>query len=1405
MSARTKGPSRLRRRSLIWIAAGLGSWLGAARLVASTVELLPDLPGYVHELLGVEDGLPAAGIAQILQTRDGYLWLATFDGLVRYDGVRFELLTSEQVPALGSNRIHVLAESRDGVLWLLTEQGHLVRHENGSFTACGEPQAGRAPCTLAEPGSTRYTAVYQDPGGALWVGGRSGAFRVDGAELRQVPGLDTETPVEGLLVDREDRLWATTRDEVWRGSAGRFERLALPPGWPGEMSDTLAEDAVGGVWVGAARGVARWQGDRFAVVTEGLGYVVEGAEGTVWVGTPNGLLLDRGGRLETIAGKLPEGHGVLPAKNVVLDPGGEPWVAWGGTLLHGSTAVLSVPFRIASLSLSSEGTLWINSGRSGSLHALHPARLGSVYAGLSDTSIYPLFEDADGTLWAGGFGFLARLAPGATRFQTAPGPTSPFHLVSAFLRDRAGTLWVGTSVGLFTYDGRGFARAGTEALRLAGVGAIYEDRRGVLWVGAKEGLFRGEPAAEGKRWTELTAAEGLPHPWVRVIRETADGALWLGTNGGGVIRYADGRFTAVTRDQGLSSDLVRAIHVAADGKLWIATENRGINRLDPASVGRPEGPAIGVIGERQGLYSNGVHALVPDDAGNLWMSSNQGVFRARLADLEAVADGRLTRLETVAFSERDGMANREANGSTQNSGLRDHLGRIWFPTQMGAVCIDPRRALSQRPPPRVRLERLRAGDDQLALSGPAAGDLRLSPEQRSFALEFTAPSFQAPERQRFRYRLRPYEREWVEAGGRRQAFYTKVPPGRYVFEVVGRSADGEWNAEPASVGLYVVPRFFETRSFALLCGLGLAGVFLGLVYLRGARARARQRELVRLVEERTATIAEQAEKLRELDQLKSQFFANVSHEFRTPLTLTLGPLDDALRGELGPLAPALARELGVAQRNARRLLGMVDQLLDVAKLDAGRLELHVRRGDFGHLLRRQVESFLPWAERRRISLSLSLPVEPVELYFDERELEKVFDNLLANALKFTPEGGRVEVSLATRPGKDAVEVNVRDDGPGIPLAELERVFDRFHQVEGEEQRRFGGSGIGLALARQLVELHRGMISVASTEGQGSCFTVTLLAGSDHFPADWLLTDEAAPGEPAPAATTVPSALDLDGAMSREKATSDGVNGANGTGLDQDRTTVLVIDDNAEIRAYIRRHLEPAYRVLEAADGDEGLEAARRFVPDVVVSDVMMPGLDGNELFRALRQDPELELVPVVLLTAKASAESRLEGLREGVDDYLVKPFDPRELRARLDNLLAGRKRLLSKAETLPRPLRVSEIEATPADQAFLLRVQTVVEERLGDSELSVEALASALRCERSYLLRKLRALTGEAPSELIRSFRLQRAEQLLRAGAGAVGEIAYTVGFKSVAHFSNAFQARYGERPSAFAARHRST
>ncbi len=1399
------GPRRPLASAILRAALALCLWVAAgAPGLASTLLPAGDVPGYVHEVFSAADGLPAAGINQVLQGRDGYLWLATFDGLVRFDGARFEVFDSERVPALSSDRIARIHESRDGTLWVLSEGGHLVRFSHGAFTACGEPRAGRGSCTLDEPGPGFAQQLFEDRGGTLWVGGRSGLYRLAGDELLEVPLPEAAPSVYAVFVDRSGALWVGTRRALWTGRPGRFVRVAVPPAHWGRGPHSLAESADGAVWVAtdiAAGSVVR---RRFTPVFAGWSFLAQGVPGEVWIAVAGRLLRTRGGPPETVVADQPGWPGLSSERSLHRGLHGEVWTAWAHQLFRDGVRLLARPpsASFTAVAVDRGGTVWATTW-SGELHALHPVRLAAFSEGLpAPGGVSSLYEDTDGTLWAGGTGLLAALAPGAHRFRPVAKLDNGTQGIQALLRDRFGRLLVGSRGLHVLAGGRLAGPVGPPSLQTAHLCALFEDSQGALWVGTSEGLYHRGPAGG---WRRYRVADGLPHGWVRAFHQTRDGALWLGTNGGGVARFADGRFTVVDRARGLASDAVRAFYEAPDGGLWIAGESRGLSRLDPRDFAAPAlpgapgdrdgGPRIAVVGERQGLYAGGVHKIVADGLGNLWMSSNQGVFRVRLRDLNAVAAGTLPRLASVAYTERDGMPSREANGGVQDAGLRDRRGRIWFPTQKGVVGFDPRPLLARRPPPPVHLTHLRAGGREVPLA--AGGTVRLGPSQRSFAVAFTAPELRAPERLRFRYRLRPYDRDWLDAGRQREAFYTKVPPGTYRFEVQAMGPDGE-RAAPAAVGLEIVPRFHETAWFLLVAGLAAAAAVGGAVRLWVARQRARQRALERLVAERTATIAAQSEKLQELDRLKSQFFANVSHELRTPLTLTLGPLDDALAGGFGPLSGELADQLGVASRNARRLLGLVDQLLDVARLDAGRLRLRPRQVDLAAHLRERVESFLPLAERRGIDLALTVPTGPVTVAADEGQLEKVFDNLLGNALKFTPAGGTVRVRLDPEAEEGRVAVEVRDDGPGIPAGHLEQVFDRFHQVEGTAARGWPGAGIGLALARQLAELHGGTVSVASEEGAGACFTVVLPAGG-------ALSGEEGSEEPAAGSAVRPRPAEPAAALdeAREPAAEPVADDP-----DDARAMVLVVDDNAEVRAYVRRHLEPGYRVVEAGDGREGLDRARRLLPDLVVSDVMMPGLDGNALFRALRDDPELELVPVVLLTAKASPESRVQGLREGVDDYLVKPFDPRELRARVDNLLASRKRLLARVELPPRPLRpirATAVAVTSADEAFLARVQALVEERLGDPDLSVEALAGLLGCDRSYLLRKLRALTGEPPSGLIRTLRLQRAEQLLQAGAGAVSEIAYAVGFKSVAHFSNSFQERYGERPSAFAARHRNS
>jgi CheY-like chemotaxis protein/AraC-like DNA-binding protein len=488
--------------------------------------------------------------------------------------------------------------------------------------------------------------------------------------------------------------------------------------------------------------------------------------------------------------------------------------------------------------------------------------------------------------------------------------------------------------------------------------------------------------------------------------------------------------------------------------------------------------------------------------------------------------------------------------------------------------------------------------------------------------------------------------------------------------------------------------------------------------------------------EATAFRAEaEAGKLRELDHARSRFFANVSHEFRTPLTLTLGPLDDLQAGFHGPLAPAMAEPLELARRNAGRVLELIDQLLEVARLEVGSTPLRARRVELGDFVARLGEAFRPLAERRSIALDLQLPEEPLAVFADPAHLERILANLLSNAFKFTQSGGTVRLALEA--AAPVARISVRDDGPGIAPADLPHVFDRFYRGNEATGRHQPGTGIGLALARELVALHGGTLEVQSEEGSGSTFTVSLLLGRDHLAPEQVI-DGGSPGDWSPRLPRPPAPLEEPPAGEPADSAEEGVA--------EDVTTVLVVEDNAELRAFIRMHLRGRFRVVEAVDGLQGLELARRVLPDLVLSDVMMPGLDGFALCRALKEDPETDFIPVILLTARAAAEDRLAGLREAADAYLTKPFQVEELTTQVDDLIARRRRLRERfARKLVR-MRPAPAEVASSDAKLLDQVRSVIELRLADEDFGVEELARLVAHSRGHIHRRLKEITDETPS-----------------------------------------------------------
>jgi signal transduction histidine kinase/DNA-binding response OmpR family regulator/ligand-binding sensor domain-containing protein len=1312
----------------------------------------------------------------IVEGPDGLIYTGTPRGVLVYDGVRWSRMRS--VP---SHAINALDISEDGRIWIGSqgELGVFAPDSVGAmiYASLTEHLPAGASATDAL-GSVRGVTVFGD---AVY-------FAADGRVLRWRDGDGFRTwAVAGLprLSRVDDALYVHDLERGLLRLDG--EGLRAVPG--------------GDVFAGADQVAQVLSGPPREVVVTGTGLWSRSGSGFIPLATAADEYLRESGILTWVSRSLPDGRLALATQR-------------GGLVL-----------------LRPDGTV--------------DAVLDES-AGLPGSTVYSVFADRYGGVWVGTVQGIARIMPGPLSiFDRRVGLEG---VVLDIARDRGGRLLVATSTGLYRLIPRASPVRPVRFEKLGGPeGAcldLLNTSEGLL-AACSGGVFRA--GEEGARLAEVEGAYALG--------QGGDGRIWVGTRSGGLFMLTPGTgpWAAVPVADGIKGGIL-TVYVGMDNTVWLGT---GAGRAVRVRPGRQAGeaPEVTHYGEADGLVGTN-WVKVWGLGGRPAFGTKAGLYRFHEGSAPAFALDEGVGKDLVAsawtfpnvfllaagpdgdlwYLGGDDLAvarNRRAGWEIDRAPLQHlfGLGAYYALTveSDGTAWLGGTHGLVRRAPARgdslasysalVRRVSTVGADSVLAASHwlPALGT-PLGAANNALRFEYAAPSFTW--RLRFRYRLLPLEAEWSSWTEATAKEYTNLPPGRYTFEV--QAEDGRMvHSSVGTFGFEIAPPWYDTawaRSLWALLALGaVAALVSGSARWRTRRLREQARVLEETVAARTTEVerqkaqlsaqadqlAAQADQLRALDEAKSRFFANVSHEFRTPLTLTLGPLDDIKSGIYGPLDGPMAAQVDLARRSAGRVLDLINQILDVARLESGKTPLHARPLDLGAFVEAVAQPFREMAARQTITLEVALPAAPVEVYADPVQLEKAVANLLSNALKFTPEGGTVRVTVTSEDG--AARVAVRDSGPGIPSADLPHVFDRFYRVNEATQAQLG-TGIGLALAKEVVDLHGGALSVESQAGFGSTFTLTLPLGRAHLAPDQI--DEAAgpwaPGEP-PAS---PLLAEPGGDGSTPLATGSQAESAYRD--TDDVTTLLVVEDHPEVRAYIRRHLEQAYRVLEAADGEEGLAIARARLPDLILSDVMMPKLDGLGLCRALRAEPETDFIPVILLTAKAAPEDRLEGLAEHCDDYLTKPFDVAELRARIDNLIAIRKRLRERFRQtesdgdrlVASPLRLAPpAEITSADDAFLKSVAEAVDAHLGDETFSVERLAEEAGVSRSHLHRQLKELAGQAPSDLIRTVRLERAAHLLAAGAGNVSEIAYAVGFKSVGHFSDSFVHAYGCRPSSYVTR----
>ena len=1050
--------------------------------------------------------------------------------------------------------------------------------------------------------------------------------------------------------------------------------------------------------------------------------------------------------------------------------------------------------------------------------------------------VYPFIIDRSGMLWSGSVGyglrkynsasskfkgqlpgysvrwivpagtdgiFLGDYAYGWRKLKTDSIENDPFHTIPSvtqidnFIISKKGDYWIKSdNRGYFKYNASsGNLTPYPEINDYHSAGAkqpMLEDSKGNIWCPGLGGAFIRYHAATGRidSFTINTDAAKPVQPKAicTTLYEDKQGIYWIGTQEGfAKVLFSDNEnalpqvkwyYTNSATRNSLNYNHVSCFmdDPAEPGKyLWICTKGGGLNRLNKTT-----GDFFHLT-SKDGLPDDVVYGTLPDNEGNIWGSTNNGIF-CLLAHTNKDSSHWVFRNFSKAYGLQDDEFNTGAYAKLSN-------GNLAFGGVNGLNIFNPKEILSARFTPNVFITSIMINNSPVT-AGDKTGVLQNTIEttpgitlnylQDILTLEFSSLDFTASSQNKYRYQLMGIDKDWVESGARRTATYLHLPPGKYIFKVQGSNSQGIWSDKIAELQITVLPPWWRSwwacLFYALLLGFGIRAWFRFSV--NRARLQSQLNFEIR-----------EAKRVKELDSVKTQLYTNITHEFRTPLTVILGM---AQQIKSNPAAH-LENGMDMIIRNGQSLLNLVNEMLDLSKLETGKMSLQPVNGDILNFLRYIVESFHSLAESQQKQLHFLADIDVLYTSYDPEKIRQIITNLLSNALKFTPEKGNIYISLSEMTAPDdgeraAFVIKVKDTGMGIPETELEHIFDRFYQLDNSHTRKAEGTGIGLALTKELVRLMEGEITVKSPPtgaNKGTEFTVTLpLKKIAAVEENSIYSTAAEALQQKINGIAIPVETTADEKQSKEKP------------------LILLVEDNADVVAYTASCL-PDYRLAVGKDGKEGFEIAKEIIPDLIITDVMMPFVDGFELCKLLRSDEHTSHIPIIMLTAKADIESKLEGLQQGADAYLEKPFHPEELLLRIKKLLEQRQNLqqfyLKKAglgnNGIPVAAMPVEINGIRAEDGFVKKVRETIEEHLTDTSFTVEQLCKLVFMSHSQLHRKLDALTGCSPNKFIRMIRLNKARELLKNSSGSIASIALDCGYNDPGYFGRIFKQEYQLTP----------
>jgi len=1353
------------------------------------------------ENISIEEGLSQRFVLEVLTDCQGFLWVATEDGLNKYDGYGFKTFRHDpdNPLSLGGNvlRQALTSHAQGGhKLWVCTVGGGLscldlttetfinYRHDPKDSTSIsnnsvwiveeavfnGTPElwvgvVGGLDRLNYETGEFQHyqlgstiTALYQDGQGVLWAGTASHGL------CRYNPDTDTFTSyvndpgnsaslswnnVDEILEDHYGSLWVGTfgggldRLDSGRemGTEPTFSHYVHDPLNPGSISgnavEYLYEDRLGNFWVTTYGGgldlLNRETGEFTRYIEDadnphsiGANIIFSACEdnsGVLWFGHVNGISKwDAHKAAFTRYDKSVPGLGEL----------GNKWITNIKTSSSGHGEVIwigTVGKGLCRLERNTGKTTWFRHD---------PNDPGSI----AHNTIFNIILLDPETLLVGTMQGLSKLELKTNRFSTyhfQPNQSGAAYddMMYSMAHGPSGRVWIGTANNLVEFDNESEQFRRLKGLRSYSLHEVQLDTANYLWAGSfRKGLLRIDLKSGEEVWYthDNHDAGSIANNLIdALLPGTLNGAnvLWVGTmNGLDRYDYHSNRFVHYTMADGLPHNHINSIVKDENGRLWITTKV-GLSHFDPVA----------------GTFKN--------------------------------------------YWKEDGLP---GNGYEFDSGYCNEEGEIFIGGSSGLVSFYPDSMVSNPIPPTIVLTdfkiahksvsvesaSLRANQDEFYLPKAISNldELHLSHREQTISFTFAALDFRSPLKNSYAYFMEGFEDSWnYTDASNREATYTNLDQGIYTFRVKGSNNDGVWSEEGVSLKITISPPWWETQ----LAYLGYLLILGGLIVTYW-RFQVSKIELTHQVElEHLA-----AEHYHELDEHKSRFMANISHEFRTPLTLILGPVGNLLSQIKDHDMQA---DLHLIQRQAKRLLELVVQLLDISKLEDNQMILQASQQNLVPLVRGLVDSFGSLAERNTIDLKFEATEENIQLYIEKDAMVKILNNLLSNAFKFTDASNAIHVSVnqnsdSSLSNEGEVIIRVSDTGIGIPENHLSKIFDRFHQVDNTETRQWGGTGIGLSLSKELVELHHGTISVDSNSDVGTVFTICLPKGKQHLKDHEIVHAAYAPGEHSDAVIGNASEQDAPSIYMEE-------NGG------EAQPIILIVEDNHDVRNYIRGYLDKHYQCYEAVDGQDGLKQVIDIIPDLVISDVMMPNMNGLEFCHRMKTDERTSHIPVLMLTAKVDMESKMKGLETGADAYLVKPFEALELKIRIKNLIDQRQALRERFQR-EFSLIPSDMDVSSMDQKFLERAVQIISEFLSDPNFKVDTFAQKIFMSRQQLNRKIKGLTGRTAVEFIRLTRLKRAAILLKNNHATITEIAYQVGFSNPSHFSRSFHEEFGKSPSAF-------